>query len=265
MTQHQRAPKGRNRDRTDRRAVLGVLLARADRGTLSPTEAALLREHVTEEMRLGDKNRRAMAGTTQALDRHREAADAAIREMEQRAVDAEEQLTAYRAVTEQRSNRQAPAQQAEATLARVRTATSLGAALAAVAEHDGLSPEQVAVHTAFAEAADSTEARLAEQARAHAVELATVRRTAVHQLDILGAALTATRDRAIRYRTAWLAARRDRLADRAAMAAELPDVIAGRQARAAGLTTTEATDHIRQYGAAGIPSAQFVTTTEQPR
>ncbi|MET7450663.1 hypothetical protein ABZT03_01980 [Streptomyces sp. NPDC005574] len=261
MTQRKRAPKGRNRDRTDRRAVLDVLLGRADRGALSSAEAALLREHVTEEVRLADENRRAMAGTTQALERHRGAADAAIRELEQRAVDAEEQLTAYRAVTEQRSQWQARAQQAEATLARVRAAATLGA----VAEHDGLSPEQVAIHTAFATAADSTESRLAEQARAYAIELATVRRTAVQQLDGLGAALTAVQARAIRYRTAWFAARRDRRADRAAMAAELPDVIAGRQARAAGLTTTEATDRIRPYGAAGIPAAQFVTTTEQPR
>ncbi|MFF4118982.1 hypothetical protein ACFY0P_36815 [Streptomyces sp. NPDC001714] len=217
-----RAPKGRNRDRTDRRAVLDVLLGRADRGALSTAEAALLREHVAEEVRLADENRRAMAGTTQALARHRGAADAAIRELEQRAVDAEEQLTAYRAVTEQWSQWQARAQQAEATLARVRAAATLGAALAAVAEHDGLSPEQVAVHTAFATAADSTEARLAEQTRSHAIELATVRRAAVHQLDALGTALTATQARAIRYRTAWFAARRDRRADRTAMAAELP-------------------------------------------
>ncbi|MFD4880029.1 hypothetical protein ACFWOB_42625 [Streptomyces sp. NPDC058420] len=265
MTQRQRAPRGRNRDRADRRAVLDVLLDRADRGALSTAEAALFREHVTEEVRLADENRRAMAGTTQALARHRDAADAAIRELEQRAVDAEERLTAYRAVTEQRSQWQARAQQAEATLARVRAAATLGAALAAVAEHDGLSPEQVAVHTAFATAADSTEARLAEQARAHAIELATVRRTTVQQLDSLGAALTAVQARAIRYRTAWFAARRDRRADRAAMAAELPDVIAGQQARAAGLTTAEATRRIRRYAAASVPTAQFVATTEQPR
>ena len=49
------------------------------------------------------------------------------------------------------------------------------------------------------------------------------------------------------------------------VAAEFPDVIAGRQARAASLTTSEATDRIRQYRDAGIPAAQFATTTEQPR
>ncbi|MFD3378613.1 MULTISPECIES: hypothetical protein [unclassified Streptomyces] len=38
--------------------------------------------------------------------------------------------------------------------------------------------------------------------------------------------------KADRYWTAWLACRRDRRADRAAMAAELPDVLAGQQARA---------------------------------
>jgi hypothetical protein len=46
------------------------------------------------------------------------------------------------------------------------------------------------------------------------------------------------------------------------MAAELPDVIAG---RAAGITTVEATRRVRRYATAGIPAAQFATTTEQPR
>ena len=86
----QRAPKGRHRDRQDRRAVLDVLLARAERGVITQAEGALLRAHVAEEMRLADENRRAMAGTTQALERHREAADAAIRELEQRAEQAEQ-------------------------------------------------------------------------------------------------------------------------------------------------------------------------------
>lgn len=97
--------KGRDHARRDRRAALDVLLARADRGRLSPTEAALLREYVVEEQRTADECRKANAGSTRALAQHRDAADAVVRELEsdraeaeQRAADAEEQLRAYRAV-----------------------------------------------------------------------------------------------------------------------------------------------------------------------
>jgi hypothetical protein len=121
------------------------------------------------------------------------------------------------------------AEQADRALQRVRDADSLGAALAAVAEHDGLTPQAAAAHAAFAEAAESPYAQLAEQARDHAIALATEHRRGDgwkrHALD--------ADHKADRYRLAWLACRRDRRADRAAMAAELPDVIAGQQARAA--------------------------------
>jgi hypothetical protein len=180
------------------------------------------------------------------------------------------------------------AKQAEAALARVRDtthrmrATSPQGAAAIYADRIeqaiaddpyALTPEQTAAHLAFGAAADSTEARLAEQQRAHEIELATVRRNAKQ----LGEALAVTRSklhdtrarrddaragredaerrgdraeeqlaaahrrgdgwrnhaleadhRADRYRTAWFAARRDRKADRAAMAAELPLVEAAR-------------------------------------
>ncbi|RZD85267.1 hypothetical protein [Streptomyces albidoflavus] len=92
----QRAPKGRDRDRADRRAVVDVLLARAQRGALTPAEGALLAEHVREEQRLADESRKAMAGTTQALERHRDAAEEAIRELEQRAEEAEQRLARIR-------------------------------------------------------------------------------------------------------------------------------------------------------------------------
>jgi hypothetical protein len=88
-----------------------------------------------------------------------------------------------------------------------------------------LTPEQTAVHAAFGEAADSTTVRLAEQDREHAIALATERRRGDgwkrHALD--------ADHKADRYRLAWFAARRDRKADRAAMAAELPFVEAGRR------------------------------------
>lgn len=100
----QRAPKGRDRDRADRRAVADVLLARLHRGALSPAEAALLAEHMREEQRIADESRRAMAGTTQALERHRAAADEAIVEAEQRAAQAEARTKeAQRVAAEQRA------------------------------------------------------------------------------------------------------------------------------------------------------------------
>ncbi|WP_440571968.1 hypothetical protein [Streptomyces sp. KR2] len=92
----QRAPKGRDRDRADRRAIVDVLLARAQRGALTPAEGVLLAEDVREEQRLADESRKAMAGTTQALERHRAAAEEAIRELEQRAEEAEQRLARIR-------------------------------------------------------------------------------------------------------------------------------------------------------------------------
>ncbi|MGI5353461.1 hypothetical protein ACQEU8_36660 [Streptomyces sp. CA-250714] len=82
-------------ERQARRDSLLVLLSRAQRGVLTPSEAGLLRAHVETELR---------------------AADRAV----QRAVDAEEQLRAYRAVTAQRSEWQQRAEQAEAAVDRVR-------------------------------------------------------------------------------------------------------------------------------------------------
>lgn len=243
----QRAPKGRTRDRADRRAVVAVLLGRAQRGALSRTEAALLAEHVRDEQRLADETRRAMAGTTHALDRHREAAVAAIVEAEQRAEVVEEQRAsieaerdrlardveamhdginnaAREAYAQRRQHRQALAEQRArldqvlAVLAHVRNAESLGDALAAVAEHDGLSPTAARIHGRMLDHADTTEARLAEQQREHDIALATER----HRAEGWKRHTREAERQAGRYRIAWLAARRDRYADRAAMAAELP-------------------------------------------
>ncbi|MEW2610907.1 hypothetical protein AB0937_11955 [Streptomyces sp. NPDC047880] len=228
----QRAPKGRNRDRADRRAVVDVLLARAQRGVLSAAEGALLAEHVREEQRLADENRRAMAGTTQALERHREAADAAIVEAEERATAAEQQLARVEATLAEVRRRHRGAcdrvDQLLAVLARVRNAQSLGDALAAVAEHDGMSPAAARIHARILDRADSTDARLAEQQREHDIALATERRRG----DGWQRHALAADHKADRYRTAWTAARRDRRADRAAMAAELPAVQAGQRALA---------------------------------
>jgi hypothetical protein len=232
----QRAPKGRNRDRADRRAVVDVLLARLQRGVLSPAEGALLAEHVREEQRLADENRLAMAGTTRALAKHREAADAAVREAEAALADerarAEQQLAPVEATLAEVRRRHRGAcervDQLLAVLARVRNAQSLGDALAAVAEHDGMSPAAARIHARILDRADSTDARLAEQQREHDIALATARRNTVAAAEVA----REQRHRADRYRTAWFAARRDRRADRAAMAAELRALQAGQRALA---------------------------------
>ncbi|MEV7243948.1 hypothetical protein AB0N92_22255 [Streptomyces sp. NPDC093248] len=282
----QRAPKGRNRDHTDRRAVLDVLLARAQRGVLSTVEGALLAQHVREEQRLADENRRAMAGTTQALERHREAADAAIVEAEERAADAErklsdsetlghkllqraenaeQQLAGVRSqlhdVKARRDDARAGRQDAERALARVRQAQTLGDALAVVAQFDGLSPEAARAHGRILDQADTVEARLAEQQREHDIALATERRRG----DGWQRHALATDHRADRYRTAWLACRRDRKADRAAMAAELPAVQAvhGALAVADELFVAGRTPAERAAGRRIL--ALFATATEQPR
>ncbi|MFJ7411603.1 hypothetical protein ACIQWZ_12415 [Streptomyces sp. NPDC098077] len=202
----QRAPKGRDRDRADRRAVVDVLLARLHRGALTPAEAALLGEHVREEQRLTDEGRHAMAGTTRALERHRAAADAEIRRLEgerdslARSVEAMHDginATAREAFAQRRQHRDALAEQRArvdqvlAVLARVRRAQSLGDALAAVAEHDGLPPIAARMHARILDRADSTDARLAEQQRDHDIALASARQDATrHRDDYLAACRT---------------------------------------------------------------------------
>ncbi|MFF8095704.1 hypothetical protein [Streptomyces sp. NPDC016675] len=88
--------------REARREALFVVLSRAQRGRLlSVDEGALLRTAVEAEIREGDAARTSERGQQRAMEEHRqrvEAADDAIRELEQRALDAEEQLTAYRSV-----------------------------------------------------------------------------------------------------------------------------------------------------------------------
>ncbi|CAM5237711.1 hypothetical protein [Streptomyces griseomycini] len=72
-------------EREARRAAFDDLLPRLEAGTLTPEQAAVLAAHVREEVRLGVKTGKSLAKTNRRLARHREAADAAIREAEQRA------------------------------------------------------------------------------------------------------------------------------------------------------------------------------------
>ncbi|WND36941.1 hypothetical protein RI578_22805 [Streptomyces sp. BB1-1-1] len=214
MSTTRRAPK-RKRDRrraeteqlrTARRDTLSILLSRAQRGVLSRDEGALLRTHVEAELADGDTARASERGQQRAMERHRqrvEAAEATIAELErdlaeqrpklsdsetlghrllQRAERAEGELAAVRNqlhdVKARRDDARAGRQDAERALARVRQADTLGAALAAVAQYDGLTPQAAAAQAAITDRADTLDARLAEQAREHAVELATVKRFA---------------------------------------------------------------------------------------
>ncbi|MFD7121922.1 hypothetical protein ACFWAA_33515 [Streptomyces sp. NPDC059922] len=256
----QRAPKGRDRDRADRRAVLAVLLARAQRGALTAAEGSLLARYVRDEQR---EAATAVIETEQDAERFKadhlsacqtiaamhaaatgrtgmapirgvveDVADVRARAEEterklsdserlghrllQRAERSEQDLAAIRSqlhdVKARRDDARAGRQDAERALAHVGNAQSLGDALAIVAQFNGLSPEAARTHGRILDQADTVEARLAEQQREHEIALAAERR------NTTSAATEAReqRHRADRYRTAWLAAGRDRSVVRAA-------------------------------------------------
>jgi chromosome segregation ATPase len=166
--------KRRAAERATRRESLLVLLSRARRGVpLTPAEAALMFAHVEVELAEADELRRTVQGQQTAIQAAHDrtaAAEAAIREQEQRALDAEEQLAAYRAVTAWRSEWQQRAETAEQRLA----------GYAAV-----FGPSAVEDFHAMQYRAMTAEAALAEQ-----------RTTTVECLDASGAALTRALDRA---------------------------------------------------------------------
>ncbi|WP_019055001.1 hypothetical protein [Streptomyces prunicolor] len=85
----------RDAERDARRESLFILLARAQRGALTGAEASLLRAHVEAEVDASDRFRAEAGGQQAAVRREQRrtlAAEDAIRETEQRAADAEEQL-----------------------------------------------------------------------------------------------------------------------------------------------------------------------------
>ncbi|MCZ9350740.1 hypothetical protein NGM36_13180 [Streptomyces mutabilis] len=268
-----RAPKGRHRDHADRRAVIDVLLARLARGIpFTAAEAAMFAEQVREEQRLADENRKAMAGTTQALERHREAAAEVIRELEQRAEQAEQQLDEQR--------------QALATALRVREGHEWPAlidwaaqahewATRAAVKADRKRAEQAEERAGRFEAAwqsarqRATEQRTLAQIRSSRLRSRAERIAALEQrahaecqrADTLARQLAEAEQRlarmadnrtgwmqraqdethrADRYRTAWYACRRDRKADRAAMAADLPLIAVAPPPRAPEVITDRA-------------------------
>ena len=79
-----RAPKPNQHERAARQATIDVLLQHALRGVLTIPEAAVLADYVRAERQNADKTRRSLAQTTDALQRHREAADTEIRRLEAR-------------------------------------------------------------------------------------------------------------------------------------------------------------------------------------
>lgn len=86
MTTHPprtRAPKPNQHERANRQAVIDNLIGRALRGVLTIPEAAVLAYYWQAERRVEEKTRRSLADTTRALERHRQAADAEIRRLEE--------------------------------------------------------------------------------------------------------------------------------------------------------------------------------------
>ncbi|QAX92807.1 hypothetical protein SEA_AUSTINTATIOUS_46 [Streptomyces phage Austintatious] len=171
--------------RLARRIKFEILLDRADR--LSPTEADALREYALAEAATADQLRSTARGQDRTLQKMRDrlaAADAAIVEAEQDRARVEEQLAEARhridllhavdagradgaqRITDQRDR-------AEAFLARLHRAETYGDVLAILGEHRGLTPVAARAAAAFAAAADSQAAVLAERDREHAVALAT--------------------------------------------------------------------------------------------
>lgn len=76
--------KPNERERLQRQALIDSLLDRALRGLLTIPEAAVLAEAWRAERRVEEKTRRRLTDTTRALQRHREAADTEIRQLEER-------------------------------------------------------------------------------------------------------------------------------------------------------------------------------------
>lgn len=137
--------KRRGADRATRRESLFVLISRTLRGvTLTPAEAALLRAHVEVEVEESNALRATVAGQQTAIQREgrrNEAAEDAIREAEQRAADAEEQLRAYRAIygpdaLDAHMYALARASRADGALAEVRAAASTAEQVEAVDRYD---------------------------------------------------------------------------------------------------------------------------------
>ncbi|MFJ8900014.1 hypothetical protein [Streptomyces sp. NPDC102370] len=174
------------------------------------------------------------------------ATSAAVRADRKRADEAEQRLALIRDMADAWEHR---------LPATIRTATA-AAAIRNAANGD-YRPVMFAVTDPPTDALATMEQRAQEAEKAAKAWEHAARRYA-NNLDAARDRADEAEHRAGRYRLAWLAARRDRKADRAAMAAERPYVEAGQRALA-GLTAAEAADNMRQWAAAGMSAAQPVT------
>lgn len=77
------AVKPNERERLQRQTLIDALLLRALSGQLTIPEAATLAEAWRAEQAVEEKTRRRLGDTTRALTRHRAAADAEIRRLEE--------------------------------------------------------------------------------------------------------------------------------------------------------------------------------------
>ena len=71
-------------ERLQREAAIDALVKRGLLGVLTIPEAAVLADYVRADRRVAEKTRKRLTETTRALERHREAADAEIRQLEDR-------------------------------------------------------------------------------------------------------------------------------------------------------------------------------------
>ncbi|MFD9853435.1 hypothetical protein ACFWXZ_14400 [[Kitasatospora] papulosa] len=153
------------------------------------TARAELAEHRATQWEAARHTWKAKAQEIEAdRDMMEDSRDSAIRAREQAQQDAAAQWTRADALDRMCREHRARADNAaeelaerskrdgrtEATLQRVRDAATLAQALAAVAEHDGLTPAQAAASAAFAAAAEKPAAVEAEREREHAIRLAAV-------------------------------------------------------------------------------------------
>ncbi|AXI91368.1 hypothetical protein SAM9427_37005 (plasmid) [Streptomyces sp. ETH9427] len=88
--------------RRDRHATFDRYLPRLEAGRLSPAEGAALAAYVREEVRIGEELRGTLATTQRALTTNREAADTAIRELEDRVAAAEAEAARLTAAAQPR-------------------------------------------------------------------------------------------------------------------------------------------------------------------
>lgn len=266
MSRRRKEEAARLRDA--RRESLAVLLARMQRGVLSPAEAGLLRVHVEAEMESARQAHATAAGAQTAAKQMRDrldAADAAIVEAEHDRDQAAKHLAGYVAVFGPNAVDDFHVMQHRAKQAEELSRAAHQCSNAAEAER---ARQYERAEQAIRRAGEEYDRRqAAEQAAAVEADRLTEHLAAARRRgDAWKRRALAAEHRADRYRTAWFAARRDRKADRAAMAAELPFVQAGQRILAAAQpTAAEAIDRPRRWGLAGARTVDLLAECLPPK